>query len=225
MPYPYVPALDGLRKLGSGFTPSEIDDPSAQLLALQDQRRAEMADNLDNQGYSFSPTTGKLASGFSTRANPASYADVYHDIATNPLTAQAEQVKATEAANQAAIGQGFLGAGGVPNPAQEAAITARKQAAATAQQPLDIERLKAGALTGVETMKEKAASDRYNMLLKSLQPGGTAPGILGPGDEIDLGGGTKIKRGLVPPINPKAEADLQALETKRNNLNVGGFRG
>lgn len=86
-------AFDRLPRPPTAFTPSEIPDPRAQLLSLQDQRLRETMQPQFMDRPDISQLQGLLAG----------------DIAANPLTQQAADVAGTEQANLAAYQQGFTG--------------------------------------------------------------------------------------------------------------------
>lgn len=102
MPINYLQPLNSLKNLpGSAFTPSSVGlgadnpDTSAQLLALQDQRKSELEHNQAMQGLSGAMSGGqpKLTSGFSSGGNQADLADLTKDIETNPITTQGNDVQ------------------------------------------------------------------------------------------------------------------------------------
>src|ERR1700693_5847581 len=112
---PYQQALGGLQMSyqlpGSRFQPSAVQgrfsnpldenatvfppDTDAALAALQDQRMTELQRN--------------IASGGAGPVGPINLADLRGDIQKNPLTQQREDVATSDAANRAAMMQGFHG--------------------------------------------------------------------------------------------------------------------
>jgi hypothetical protein len=142
MPNPYFQPIDALRSLaGSGFTPSKVTtgygageelDPSAALLALQDQRKTELERNIPLGGMS--------------PAAPADLSDVQSDIAKNPLTQQRAGIDQYLAAKQKANLQGFA------EPAEQAAFGQQLEKQKISS-PLDVEKLK--GMLGLQTEQER----------------------------------------------------------------------
>ncbi len=116
---PYQQALERLRAIGgraipgSEFTPSDLTDPSAQLYALQEQRKSE----LDDPRFYGSPHLDQLK------------ATLGQDLAESPITQQRTQLAQAAASDQQAQAEGFANS-------REKAAYQRKQAeqAAGAQQ-------------------------------------------------------------------------------------------
>lgn len=190
---PYADALQGLQRLnqgftrtlpGSAFTPSQIDDPAAQLYALQDQRKGELIRN--------------IMSGGAGPAGPANLQDIQEDIARSPITQQRADVDTINKANLAAMLGGFTGGAvkqappapdvvgpQVPtftseptlSPAQQQARAMMGMEAAKIQAPIEAERARQTGALAIEQAKEKGFESRYNQLLDMLQTGQVAPGM------------------------------------------------
>jgi hypothetical protein len=142
MPIDYITALNQLRNLpGTAFQPSKVTtgygagedlDPSAALLALQNQRKTELERNIPLGGMS--------------PAAPADLSDVQSDIAKNPLTQQRAGIDQYLAAKQKANLQGFA------EPAEQAAFGQQLEKQKISS-PLDVEKLK--GMLGLQTEQER----------------------------------------------------------------------
>lgn len=182
---------------GSQFTADPGDDTDIALYQLQQQRARELASNL---------AKAQGPGGFSTGGTVADLLGLHQDLAQSPITKQASDIADTEAANKAAVQQGFGGGG--TSPSQLQALYHRKQA----EQAAALEREKVQMPLTIEQMKEKAATGRQQQLTDFFKSGQVEPGT-----ELDMGGGMRVKKA---PITQLPAGQATVLQKKIDDLSA-----